>query len=305
MADTFRAMCAELHTAIQLYTGQNPAAANVPPAELVCRLMDAMAASAALLAQPVAEGPTDEEWGALVVRAWDQYETVGYQGERFMYDSDFGNALDFVRRELARWGHPTPQPPADGGVEYALEEVRCVVHELCDAEKWIAAERLERAAELLQRFVSPACHVISPSPEALASLKADGPGPGIIEAWPAKHTVLVPVAQPVAVSERLPEPSVKVLAHYFTALGKGRTICAIWVPAKSRSDEGDLDGDDFLEYDEENDKHHWPEGWYEAIENWDDIGWARVYEGEVAYWQPLPKWPANALPLPLLEDTND
>ena len=111
-----------------------------------------------------------------------------------------------------------------------------------------------------------------------------------------------PTPQPVAVGERLPEPSVKVIAHYFNALGKGRTICAIWVPAKSRSDEGDLDSDDFLEYDEENDKYHWPEGWYEAIENWEDIGWARVYEGDVAYWQPLPKWPATpATP----EVTND
>ena len=108
--------------------------------------------------------------------------------------------------------------------------------------------------------------------------------------------------QPVAVSERLPEPSVKVLAHYFNALGKGRTICAIWVPAKSRSDKGDLDADDFLEYDEESDKYHWPEGWYEAIENWEELGWAKVYEGEIAYWQPLPQWPANALPTP--EATN-
>ena len=109
-----------------------------------------------------------------------------------------------------------------------------------------------------------------------------------------------PVAQrhpePVPVSERLPEPGTKVLAHYFNALGKGRTICAIWVPAKSRSDEGDLDADDFLEYDEEGDKYYWPEGWYEAIENWEELGWVKVYEGEVVYWQPLPKWPA--LPLP-------
>ena len=112
-----------------------------------------------------------------------------------------------------------------------------------------------------------------------------------------------PTPQPVAVSERLPEPSVKVIAYYFNALGKGRTICAIWVPAKSRSDEGDLDADDFLEYDEEGDKYYWPEGWYEAIENWDELGWVKVYEGEIVYWQPLPKWPANALPTP--ETTND
>ena len=109
--------------------------------------------------------------------------------------------------------------------------------------------------------------------------------------------------QPVAVSERLPEPSVKVLAHYFNALGNGRTICAIWVPVKSRSDEGDLDADDFLEYDEENDKYYWPEGWYEAIENWEELGWAKVYEGEITHWQPLPQWPANALPTP--EAIND
>ena len=127
-------------------------------------------------------------------------------------------------------------------------------------------------------------------------------GPGTFSPVELARAVLArwghPTPQPVAVSERLPEPGVKVLAHYVNALGKGRTICAIWVPAKSRSDEGDLDSDDFLEYDEENDKYHWPEGWYEAIENWEDIGWARVYEGEVAYWQPLPKWPANALPTP-------
>ena len=97
---------------------------------------------------------------------------------------------------------------------------------------------------------------------------------------------------PVPVSERLPEPNTKVLAHYFNDLGKGRTICAIWVPAKSRSDEGDLDRDDFLEDDEEGDKYYWPEGWYEAIENWEELGWVKVYEGEVVYWQPLPKWPA-------------
>ena len=62
------------------------------------------------LPEPVAERPSADEWDALVVRAWDQYETVGYQGERFMYDSDFSNALDFMRRELARFGRPTPQP---------------------------------------------------------------------------------------------------------------------------------------------------------------------------------------------------
>jgi hypothetical protein len=101
---------------------------------------------------------------------------------------------------------------------------------------------------------------------------------------------------PVPVSERLPGPNTKVLAHYYNALGNGRTICAIWVPAKSRSDYVGDDDDDFTEYDEEDNKFYWPEGWYEQIENWEELGWVKVYEGEVVYWQPLPKWPA--LPLP-------
>jgi hypothetical protein len=109
--------------------------------------------------------------------------------------------------------------------------------------------------------------------------------------------------QPVAVSERMPEPSVKVLAHYFNALGKGRTICAIWVPARSRLVTKTTWMPMILEYDEEGDKYYWPEGWYEAIENWEELGWAKVYEGEIAYWQPLPQWPANALPTP--EALND
>ena len=116
--------------------------------------------------------------------------------------------------------------------------------------------------------------------------------------WEIARAVLArwnrPAPQPIPVSERLPEPETKVLAHYFNDLGNGRTICAIWVPAKTHCDStGD---DDFTEYDEDEDKFYWPEGWYEAIENWDDFGWVKVNEGEVVYWQPLPQWPA--LPLP-------
>jgi len=105
-----------------------------------------------------------------------------------------------------------------------------------------------------------------------------------------------PAVVPIPVAERLPEPNIKVLAHYVNALGNGRTICAIWVPGKARSD-SDYE-DDFTEYDEETDKFYWPEGWYEQIENWEDFGWVPVNEGVVDYWQDLPTWPAQALPLP-------
>ena len=102
----------------------------------------------------------------------------------------------------------------------------------------------------------------------------------------------------VPVSERLPEPNTKVLAYYVNKLSKGRTICAVWVPAKTRVSNSDIDEDLEFEYDDKTDQFYWPEGWYETIENWEEFGYLKVYEGEVAYWQPLPKWPANAISLP-------
>jgi hypothetical protein len=104
-----------------------------------------------------------------------------------------------------------------------------------------------------------------------------------------------PATKPVPVAERLPEPGRKVLAHYLNALGKPRTIIAEWVPAKTREDspEGDLG-----EYDDETDLFYWPEGWYEQIENWEDFTALLVDEGEITHWQPLPRGPHHALPLP-------
>jgi hypothetical protein len=126
MTDTFRAMCAELHTAIQLYTGQNPAAANVPPAELVCRLMDAMAASAALLAQPEPEGGWLLE-GLTLDEELQQMLFDNHRGAiEFLCDAEeeahlmIRNHVMFARAAIAadRARRPVahPQPPADGEV---------------------------------------------------------------------------------------------------------------------------------------------------------------------------------------------
>jgi hypothetical protein len=104
-----------------------------------------------------------------------------------------------------------------------------------------------------------------------------------------------PTIEPVPVAERLPEPGKKVLAHYLNALGKPRTIIAEWVPAKTREDSPD---GDLGEYDDETDLFYWPEGWYEQIENWDDFTALLVDEGEITHWQPLPRGPHHALPLP-------
>ena len=47
--------------------------------------------------------------------------------------------------------NPTPQPPADGEVEYALLELRSLVMGLGYAGMHVDAGRLERAADLLSR----------------------------------------------------------------------------------------------------------------------------------------------------------
>lgn len=169
-----------------------------------------------------------------------------------------------INDALARWGRPAAPPaPLEGEVGELVAWLRERVHECLQAPWTPGIKHFGRAATLLEQL-----------------------------------SAAVPAVVPIPVSERLPGANTKVLAHYFNDLGKGRTICAIWVPAKTRSDSYGDDDDDFTEYDEETDNFFWPEGWYEAIENWDDLGWVKVDQGEVVYWQPLPKWPAPALPLP-------
>jgi hypothetical protein len=57
----YKALCAELLTAIYLYTQLNPAASEMSAFELTEKLMDAMAATSAALAQPEPVAPTDED----------------------------------------------------------------------------------------------------------------------------------------------------------------------------------------------------------------------------------------------------
>ena len=439
----YRAMCAELADALAEWRLGGGPPEDTADAELVAR-------ARALLAEPEAEGPTDQELLHLY-----QVATPCYSVEEYKRELDFARAVlarwgrpvtapvpestdealanftawfcrnypgpdTLIHRPewhapkvfraasdaLARWGRPTPQPPADGEVAELVEWLhrRAAEVQAENCTTIYSPHLLRRVADLLgqtepERSASMMDYARQCNTQAVAALVAlevladaadqfgpaggadgkvlaaevkkargvlartllaEADGPAVpndrepasvatqpsdaeimelmpqqmhddlaaaaramaeqegIDSTPAKGVLRIilnrhvvdlaraalsrwgrPAPQPVPVSERLPEPNVKVLAYYFNALGKGRTICAIWVPAKSRSDEGD----DFLEYDEEGDKYYWPEGWYEAIENWDELGWAKVYEGEIVYWQPLPKWPANALPTP--EATND
>ena len=80
---------------------------SIEPGEIV-----AFARAVARRSRPTfdPQGPTDEEWDALKERLWGKYETIGYQGERFMYEGDFCTALDLARQELARFGRPAIKP---------------------------------------------------------------------------------------------------------------------------------------------------------------------------------------------------
>jgi len=95
----FRALCAELadalHVHTSLYEGHE--------CELVTR-------ARTTLAQPEPKGVTEEQWDAIKERLWDNYETFGNQGERFMYEGDFYGALDVARQELTRYARPAIEP---------------------------------------------------------------------------------------------------------------------------------------------------------------------------------------------------
>jgi hypothetical protein len=103
----FRALCAELLAAVEHQHGDPP----------IDRLALSQRARVAL-AEPK---PTfDEEWEQLKERLWDKWKTKGYQGEEFMYDSNFDQAMDEARAALSleREGVtdaaaiPTPVPEA-------------------------------------------------------------------------------------------------------------------------------------------------------------------------------------------------
>jgi hypothetical protein len=98
MTTDYRAMCAELTTALEYaWDGRRP--------KVVQELIDR---ARALLAQPVAEGPTNET-------PWE------------INDDDFllfspANAMASQAQKRSRRGRPTPQPVAEDDVDLYLEQ---------------------------------------------------------------------------------------------------------------------------------------------------------------------------------------
>ena len=87
----FRALCGDMLFAVQLYTGQNPAASEMSSVEVTEKLMDAMAATAAALATPPPEPPTDEE----LRKMFDENDWNYMSPETFK---------DIARTVLQEWG---------------------------------------------------------------------------------------------------------------------------------------------------------------------------------------------------------
>jgi hypothetical protein len=107
MTTDFRALCAELYAAVQLYTGQNPASAETPSNQLVRQLMDAMAATAAALAQPEPQGVTDEELLEVAAKA------LGYKSipsDETCLTAEAGELLAYARAVLARYARYAIEP---------------------------------------------------------------------------------------------------------------------------------------------------------------------------------------------------
>jgi hypothetical protein len=115
MSTDYRALCAELHTAVQLYTGQNPAAAETPANELVARLMAALAATAAALAEPEPEGVTEKQVMDLADDcAFDRQEISGFDGGRTFHGHGWectdAQLVTFATALITRYAHPTIKP---------------------------------------------------------------------------------------------------------------------------------------------------------------------------------------------------
>jgi hypothetical protein len=154
MTTDFRALAAELLT-----WAERTSAHYVVPPHVILRARAALSAPE--------QGPTDEEWDALKEHLWNRHETIGYQGERFVYDRDFDTALDAVRQELARWDRlavePVPVAERLPGPEDCDDQGRCwwLDRPLKYAPAWI----LRRPDDgLLFTFIAWAPHWAFPFP---------------------------------------------------------------------------------------------------------------------------------------------
>jgi hypothetical protein len=97
----------------------------------------AIAAARAALAEQQGEGPSERDVAELFYRHMGEGSEVGFE-----------NA---IAEALARWGHPAPQPPAEGEVAELAEWLHANAKEWGDLGEYSEGAKCHRAAELLQR----------------------------------------------------------------------------------------------------------------------------------------------------------
>lgn len=177
----FRALCAELLGALE-----NEGHAHWPGGPDGDPLIEQ--ARAALTAEPVVEGPTDEELLATLNKATAEFPPRHPEAEAL-------NAVEYAlelelrkaRAAISRYGHQ-PAPPDEGEVAELARLLRLDAHLERGDGMPQAAARFDRAADLLeQRHPTPV-----PVDELLAAYRSG--------AADAAHPT------PVPVSERLPGP---------------------------------------------------------------------------------------------------
>jgi len=166
----FRVLCAELVDAIftpNTYNWEDS-------------LYEVADRARALLAQPVAEGLTDQELLRCAKIATPCYDLK-------MWERELRIMRAAIAADRARFGRPTPQPPADGEVaELVAWLLREADYQEITVKRATCADRIRRAACLLEH----------PTPQPPAELA---------EMVKRLHEINSPTPQPVAVSERWPE----------------------------------------------------------------------------------------------------
>lgn len=110
----FRAQCAELLAAIQLYTGLNPAASEMSSVEITEKLMDAMAATVAALTTPPPE-PAPFAWlykgdPDFDGKQWHQPYEVTLSENVAKYRSQPEKPIPLYKAQHLT---PPPEPPTD------------------------------------------------------------------------------------------------------------------------------------------------------------------------------------------------